>query len=129
MSTLMPRSGIPVICSRATLSCDSSYYHFDFDARFPPFLLYVRWKSGVTFVWRCFRDEPGCSVRAWTFRFGNWKVYNALAVNDSSSDQPACTRVQLIRITRPCDLYPLTPHFYIVKLGFTGVCIIFLFLL
>ena len=20
----------------------------------------------------------------------------------------------------PCDLYPLTPHFYIVKLGFTG---------
>ena len=26
MSTLMPRSGILVICSRATLSCDSSYY-------------------------------------------------------------------------------------------------------
>ena len=32
-----------------------------------------------------------------------------------------------IRITCPCDLYPLTPHFYIVKLGFTGVYIIFLF--
>ena len=29
-------------------------YHFDSDPRFPPFLLYVRWKSGVTFV--CFRD-------------------------------------------------------------------------
>ena len=28
MSTLMPRSGIPVICSRATLSCDSSYLMF-----------------------------------------------------------------------------------------------------
>ena len=28
MSTLMPRSGIPVICSRATLSCDSSYYEY-----------------------------------------------------------------------------------------------------
>ena len=28
MSTLMPRSGIPVICSRATLSCDSSYYQW-----------------------------------------------------------------------------------------------------
>ena len=27
MSTLMPRSGIPVICSRATLSCDSSYFY------------------------------------------------------------------------------------------------------
>ena len=26
-----------------------------------------------------------------------------------------------IRITCPCDLYPLAPHFYIVKLGFTRV--------
>ena len=34
----------------------SSGYHFDSDPRFPPFLLYVRWKSGVTFVRRCFRD-------------------------------------------------------------------------
>ena len=25
-----------------------------------------------------------------------------------------------------CNVYPLTPHFYIVKLGFTGVYIIFL---
>ena len=31
--------------------------------------------------------------------------------------------------TCPCDLYPLTSHFYIVKLGFTGVNINFLFLL
>ena len=32
------------------------FYHFDSDPRFLPFLLYVRWKSGVTFVRRCFRD-------------------------------------------------------------------------
>ena len=31
-----------------------------------------------------------------------------------------------IRITSPCDLYPLTPQFYIVKLGCTGVYIFFL---
>ena len=31
--------------------------------------------------------------------------------------------------TSPCKEDPLTPHFYIVKLGFTGVCIFFLFLL
>ena len=31
--------------------------------------------------------------------------------------------------TCPCNVDPLTPHFYIVKLGFTGVYIIFLFLL
>ena len=34
-----------------------------------------------------------------------------------------------IRITCPCNEDPLTPHFYIVKLGFTGVYFIFLFLL
>ena len=37
--------------------------------------------------------------------------------------------MHFIRRTCPCDLYPLTSHFYIVKLGFTGVNIIFLFLL
>ena len=31
---------------------------------------------------------------------------------------------KFIRITCPCVLYPLTPHFYTVKLGFTGVYII-----
>ena len=31
--------------------------------------------------------------------------------------------------TIPCNEDPLTPHFYIVKLGFTGVYIVFLFLL
>ena len=33
-----------------------------------------------------------------------------------------------IVITCPCNVYPLTPHFYIVKLGFTGEYILFLFL-
>ena len=33
-----------------------SFYHSDSDPRFPLFLLYVRCKSGVTFVRRCFRD-------------------------------------------------------------------------
>ena len=33
-----------------------TFYHFDSDPRFPPFLLYVRWEFGVTFVRRCFRD-------------------------------------------------------------------------
>ena len=35
----------------------------------------------------------------------------------------------LIMKTSPCNEHPLTPHFYKVKLGFTGVYIIFLFLL
>ena len=32
-----------------------------------------------------------------------------------------------IRITFPCNVYPLTPYFYIEKMGLTGVYIIFLF--
>ena len=31
--------------------------------------------------------------------------------------------------TCPCNVYPLKPHFYIVKLGFAGVYLLFLFLL
>ena len=34
-----------------------------------------------------------------------------------------------VMLTCPCDVDPLTPHFYIVKLGFTRINIIFLFLL
>ena len=34
-----------------------------------------------------------------------------------------------IMLTSLCNVYPLTPHFYKVKMGFTGVYIIFLFLL
>ena len=43
----------------------SLFNQFDSDPRFPLFLLYVRWKSGVTFVRRCFRDDryqPSVSV-------------------------------------------------------------------
>ena len=35
---------------------------------------------------------------------------------------------KLIMRTCPCNEHPLTPHFYIVKLGFTRVYISFLFL-
>ena len=31
--------------------------------------------------------------------------------------------------TCPCNVYPLKPHFYIVKLGHAGVYLFFLFLL
>ena len=44
MSTLMPRSGIPVICSRATLSCDSSY------CTMPKGLLVVFYPYGIKLV-------------------------------------------------------------------------------
>ena len=41
-----------------------TFYQFDTNPRFPPFLLYVRCKFGVTFVQRCFRDEM-CCLSGW----------------------------------------------------------------
>ena len=49
-------------------------------------------------------------------------VVGSILVSSSLSDET------FIMLTCPC-MVPLTPHFYIVKLGFTGVYIIFLFLL
>ena len=37
--------------------------------------------------------------------------------------------LQSIMLTSPCNVDPLTPNFYIVEPGFTGVFIFFLFLL
>ena len=34
-----------------------------------------------------------------------------------------------ITITCPCGLYPLTPHFYIVKLGYRGILYFLIFAL
>ena len=40
-----------------------------------------------------------------------------------SSVEPRWTKQQTVRITCPCNEDPLKSHFYIVKLGFTGVFI------
>ena len=37
--------------------------------------------------------------------------------------------VKSTRKTYPCNLFPLKPHFYIEKLGFAGIHLIFLFLI
>ena len=39
-----------------------------------------------------------------------------------------CTLYATIRKTSPCNIYPLKPHFYTVKLGFAGVYLFFEFL-
>ena len=40
----------------AEILTNTTFYHVDTNPRFPPFLLYDRWRYGVTFVQRCFRD-------------------------------------------------------------------------
>ena len=38
------------------IEIQAKFFIFNTNPRFPPFLLYVRCKSGVTFIWRSFRD-------------------------------------------------------------------------
>ena len=61
------------------------------------------------------------------FIWGNRKKSHMGAGLESRVDGAS----QLLFITKTClyDFDPLKPHFYIIKLGFTGVYIIFLFLL
>ena len=44
------------ICFYGEISNIITFYHFHSNPRFSLFLLYVRCKSGVTFVRKCFRD-------------------------------------------------------------------------
>ena len=53
-------------------------------------------------------------------------VFMAPSVTPAEDHNPAIRLVKYdrptgktVRITRPCNLHPLTPHFYIVELGFT----------
>ena len=51
-----------------------------------------------------------------------------LCMNFSCKYMPSQRHVATENITKTClyNFDPLKPHFYIVKLGFTGICIIFL---
>ena len=69
------------------------FYHFDSDPRFLPFLLYVRWKSRVTFVRGCFRDGPHVSffirnvnrvLKSLNILYPIWSLKAAVFAKDSS---------------------------------------------
>ena len=61
------------------------------------------------------------------------KIYCKFYYIKTKQNYPVCNNYkEIISFIRKTCLYnvdPLKPHFYIVKLGFTGVYIIFLFLL
>ena len=67
-----------------------TFYHFDSDPRFPPFLLYVRWKSGVIFLRRCFRDgvqQGYVYIDCDTLRFSTSYMHKKLhQVKENQSD-------------------------------------------
>ena len=45
-------------------------------------------------------------------------------VNNNFPVEKLCT--QCIRITYPCKVYPIEPHFYTAKLGYAGVYLFFI---
>ena len=64
--------------------------------------------------------------------FWDGQGYKGPSADNEESNHNQTVRIRrVICITRTClyNVDPLEPHFYIVKLGFTGVYIIFLFLL
>ena len=82
------------------------------------FSLHVRFSSGDFNVAHCVLSSRGMYS---LYNTWYWVVMSVLVF--------VFTDFVCIMKTSPCNVYPLTPHFYIVKLGFTGVYIIFLFLL
>ena len=54
-------------------------------------------------------------------------IFISAAVEEAGSSGGVVTDWDIMQ-TCPCIVYPLTPHFYIVELGFTGVYLIFLIL-
>ena len=69
----------------------------------------------------------------------NMKCFNKYPKNKKTNRRKQQSDIKLMFLDSPMNNYiiieclcnedPLTPHFYIVKLGFTGVFIFFLFLL
>ena len=67
-----------------------------------------------------------------TFKFDNEYMRCAHKRQKMPEDHWYCKRspgIWSIMLTCPCIVYPLTPHFYIVRLGFTGVYIFLIFAL
>ena len=61
--------------------------------------------------------------------FVEWTVHTGQLTHRIMSFFDNCLPAvyKVIMLTRLCNVYPLTLHFYIVKLGFRGVFIFFLF--
>ena len=59
--------------------------------------------------------RPGFSQR------GSYLVFKVHGISVDSEAASDARGPEIIMHTSPCNVHPLTPHFYIVKLGFTGV--------
>ena len=57
------------------------------------------------------------------------KAWNKIPTGTRDEKGGFEVHLKLIMKTSPCNEHPLTPHFYIEKVGFTRVYIFFLFLL
>ena len=85
--------------------------HLYLDNQYSTFLLWVYRPVCVGPCWKS--QRPAC------LRCGSYYI-TALIL-----DTPCIS----IMKTCPCNVYPLEPHFYIAKLGYAGVYLLFLFLL
>ena len=68
-------------------------------------------------------------VMKYTLHDPNWECLNTVSSTNSDLQQCDFIFAEYIMLTRPCNLHHLTFHFYIVKLGFTGIYIFLIFAL
>ena len=74
-----------------------------------------------------------CRLLSWRFKTEDLLLQLQIYVNAYIVVNNKCVKLILCLVfghgimkTCPCNVYPLTPHFCIVKLGFTGLYIIFI---
>ena len=89
--------------------------------------------SGFALVFQHFPRDLA-NVNEWKIMFDPSIVIYLISIYTRKlmckiADRSRWHHVHFIRITCPCNEYPFTPHFYVVKLGFRGVYVSFLFLL
>ena len=96
------------------------YFYFLFFFAFVVFILIFF--SLFFFIFNRIDNPPTSAFR---YKFPKGSKYSVLF----TEIQPFLELTLTIMQTSPCNEYPLKPHFYIVKLGFTGIYIFFLFLL
>ena len=80
----------------------------------------------VSFAMFC---DPLCQFNTPRTFIHGFQSNTTVLINKSSNVHGVCHLVHHITKTCPCNVYPLGPHFYIEKLGNTGVNLFFLFLL
>ena len=85
-----------------------------------PYIIKLYFSRNFTITYRSsLKTVLSCQKNLLSAGYSLWTVCSKVNIIDIEQILQYRKAV-FIRITCPCGLYPFTPHFYIIKLGFTG---------